>query len=122
MVAETSWAKPGLGVFHSPATLVDSNGQPLATTFADYLLPGPTEVPEPRLDHMETLAPYTEFGVKGLGEGGAIAPPAAIANAVNDALKGLGAELLYSPITPRRVLESIAAAKARRVVPAEARS
>ena len=91
----------------------DTNGQPLASTFADYLLPGPTEVPEPRLDHMETLAPYTEFGVKGLGEGGAIAPPAAIANAVNDALKGLGAELLCSPITPRRVLESIAAAEAR---------
>src|SRR3954468_8159435 len=89
----------------------DANGQPLATTFADYLLPGPTEVPEPRLDHMETLAPYTEFGVKGIGEGGAIAPPAAIANAVNDALKGLGAELLRSPITPRRVLEAIAAAK-----------
>jgi carbon-monoxide dehydrogenase large subunit len=101
----------------------DSNGQPLATTFADYLLPGPTEVPEPRLDHMETLAPYTEFGVKGLGEGGAIAPPAAIANAVNDALKGLGAELLYSPITPRRILESIAAARelrARATTPAGA--
>jgi len=103
----------------------DINGQPLATTFADYLLPGPTEVPEPRLDHIETLAPYTEFGVKGIGEGGAIAPPAAIANAVNDALKGLGAELLCSPITPRRVLESIAAAKLRRAsaaVPAGARS
>jgi carbon-monoxide dehydrogenase large subunit len=89
----------------------DTNGQPLATTFADYLLPGPTEIPEPRLHHIETLAPYTEFGVKGIGEGGAIAPPAAIANAVNDALKGLGAELLCSPITPRRVLEAIAAAK-----------
>ncbi len=46
------------------------------------------------LDHMETLAPYTEFGVKGIGEGGAIAPPAAIANAVNDALRPLGAELM----------------------------
>jgi carbon-monoxide dehydrogenase large subunit len=89
----------------------DENAQPLAPTFADYLLPGPAEVPEPQLDHMETLAPYTEFGVKGIGEGGAIAPPAAIANAVNDALKGLGAELLFSPITPRRVLEAIAAAK-----------
>jgi carbon-monoxide dehydrogenase large subunit len=92
----------------------DKNGQPLASTFADYLLPGPTEVPEPHLDHMETLAPYTEFGVKGIGEGGAIAPPAAIANAVNDALKGLGAEVLCSPITPRRVLEAIAAAGTRR--------
>ena len=60
---------------------------------------------------METLAPYTEFGVKGLGEGGAIAPPAAIGNAVNDALRPLGAEVLRSPMTPRRVLEAIAAAK-----------
>src|SRR3954466_10368463 len=89
----------------------DSNGQPLATTFADYLLPGPTEVPEPRLDHMETLSPYTEFGVKGIGEGGAIAPPAAIANAVNDALRPLGVEITQSPITPRRILEAIAAAR-----------
>jgi len=90
----------------------DGSGQPLASTFADYLLPGPTEVPAPRLEHMEMLAPYTEFGVKGIGEGGAIAPPAAIANAVNDALKGYGAELLHSPITPRRVLEAIERAKA----------
>ncbi|MEW9837931.1 xanthine dehydrogenase family protein molybdopterin-binding subunit [Mesorhizobium marinum] len=85
----------------------DASGQPLASTFADYLLPGPTEVPAPRLDHMETLAPYTEFGVKGLGEGGAIAPPAALGNAVNDALKGLGVELTQTPMTPRRVLEAI---------------
>ena len=88
----------------------NSAGQPLASTFADYLLPGPTEVPAPRIDHMETLAPYTEFGIKGIGEGGAIAPPAAIANAVNDALRPLGAELLNSPITPRQVLEAIARA------------
>lgn len=92
----------------------DANGQPLASTLADYLLPGPTETPEPRLHHMETLSPYTEFGVKGIGEGGAIAPPAAIGNAVNDALKGLGAEINCSPITPRRVLEAIAASKAAR--------
>jgi carbon-monoxide dehydrogenase large subunit len=90
----------------------DALGQPLASTLSDYLLPGPTEVPAPILDHMETLAPYTEFGVKGIGEGGAIAPPAAIANAVNDALRPLGAELLVSPITPRRILEAIAGARA----------
>jgi aerobic carbon-monoxide dehydrogenase large subunit len=90
----------------------DAAGQPLATTLADYLLPGPTEVPEPRLDHMETPSPYTMFGVKGVGEGGAIAPPAAIANAVNDALRPLGVELLHSPISPRRVVEAILAARA----------
>jgi len=89
----------------------DAAGQPLASTFADYMLPGPTEVPAARVDHMETLAPHTEFGVKGIGEGGAIAPPAAVTNAVNDALRPLGAEMLISPITPRRILETIAAAR-----------
>jgi carbon-monoxide dehydrogenase large subunit len=91
----------------------DASGQPLASTLADYLLPGPAEMPAPRIEHMETLAPYTEFGVKGVGEGGAIAPPAAIANAINDALRPLSAELLVSPITPQRVLEAIARAGKR---------
>src|SRR5207244_7845121 len=84
---------------------------PLATTLADYLLPGPTEVPAPRLDHMDTPSPYTQFGVKGIGEGGAIAPPAAIANAVNDALRPLGVELTQSPITPYRVVEAVLAGR-----------
>jgi carbon-monoxide dehydrogenase large subunit len=90
----------------------DENAQPLASTLADYMLPGPTEVPEPRVAHMETPSPLTAFGQKGIGEGGAIAPPAAIANAVNDALKDLGVEMLESPISPRRLLAALAAAKA----------
>lgn len=96
----------------------DSAGQPLATTLADYLLPGPTEVPEPRLDHMETPAPYTMFGVKGIGEGGAIAPPAAITNAVNDALRPLGVKLLHSPISPRRLVEAVLEARKQARPPA----
>jgi len=91
----------------------DENAQPLASTLADYMLPGATEVPEPRLDHMETPSPLTMFGQKGIGEGGAIAPPAAIANAVNDALKDLGVEMLESPISPRRLLAALAAAKVK---------
>jgi carbon-monoxide dehydrogenase large subunit len=86
----------------------DRSGQPLASTLADYLLPSAIEVPAPVLVHMETPAPYTEFGVKGIGEGGAIAPPAAIANAINDALRPLGVELLVSPITPQRIIKAIA--------------
>jgi carbon-monoxide dehydrogenase large subunit len=96
----------------------DRSGQPLASTLADYLLPAATEVPTPVIDHMETLAPYTEFGVKGIGEGGAIAPPAAIANAVNDALWPLGVELLISPITPQRIVAAIAR---REQLPSQAR-
>ncbi|MBI2289951.1 MAG: xanthine dehydrogenase family protein, partial [Betaproteobacteria bacterium] len=104
-------AAQGIGTALYEEMPFDASGQPLASTFADYLLPGPTEVPNVRILHMETLSPYTEFGVKGIGEGGAIAPPAAITNAVNDALRPLGAtELLQSPLTPRRVLAAIAAA------------
>jgi aerobic carbon-monoxide dehydrogenase large subunit len=89
----------------------DRSGQPLASTLADYLLPGATEVPAIRIEHMETPSPYTEFGVKGLGEGGAIGPPAAIASAINDALTPLGAEVCASPMTPRRIFEAIQKAK-----------
>ncbi len=89
----------------------DADAQPLASTLADYMLPGPCEVPAMAIDHMETPSPYTRFGVKGIGEGGAIAPPAAITNAINDALRPLGAELCVSPVTPRRIIEAIAAAK-----------
>ncbi len=92
----------------------DPQGQPLASTLSDYLLPGAMEVPDMRIEHMETPSPLTRFGQKGIGEGGAIAPPAAITNAINDAMRDLGAELLVSPATPRRVVEAIAAAAERR--------
>jgi carbon-monoxide dehydrogenase large subunit len=103
----------GIGTALYEEMAYDAQGQPLASTLSDYLLPGPAEVPEVRILHMETPSPYTRFGQKGLGEGGAIAPPAAIANAVNDALKDLRAELLILPITPRRIVEAIAAAAAK---------
>ena len=85
----------------------NEQGQPLATTLADYLLPSATEVPSIRIDHMESPSPYTRFGQKGIGEGGAIAPPAAIANAVNDALAPLGVEIVESPLSPRRIVEAL---------------
>lgn len=88
----------------------DRQGQPLASTLADYLLPGPVEVPGPRILHMESPSPYTEFGQKGIGESGAIGPPAAIGNAINDALKDMGVEVDALPITPRRLLALIQAA------------
>lgn len=101
----------GIGTAMYEESPYDSNGQPLASTLADYVLPGPTEVPKIRIFHTETPSPYTRFGMKGMGEGGAIAPPAAIFNAVNDALKDLGVEMSETPLTPRRLLEAIAKAK-----------
>jgi aerobic carbon-monoxide dehydrogenase large subunit len=88
----------------------NAEGQPSSANLADYLVPGAAEIPTIQVIHMETPSPYTRFGQKGLGEGGAIAPPAAITNAINDALKGLGAEILVSPATPDRIVAAIRAA------------
>ncbi len=90
----------------------DEQGQPLAGTLADYLVPGAAELPAIKIVHLSTPTPYTEYGVKGMGEGGAIAPPAAIANAVRDALAPLGAEVNETPLSPRRVLAAIRRAQA----------
>ena len=89
----------------------DEAGQPLAITFADYLLPGAAEMPAIKIGHLHTPTPHTEYGMKGMGEGGAVAPPAAIANAVRDALAALGAEVNETPITPRRVLAALQTAR-----------
>src|SRR5215470_15793997 len=102
----------GIGTALYEEMRYNADGQPLSSSLADYLLPGATEVPPICIHHMETPSPYTRFGQKGLGEGGAIAPPAAIANAVNDALKGLGLELLVSPITPDAIVAAIRSAGA----------
>ncbi|MGV3655459.1 MAG: xanthine dehydrogenase family protein molybdopterin-binding subunit, partial [Noviherbaspirillum sp.] len=98
----------------------DDNGQPLATTFADYLLPGAPEIPESKIGHMCTPTPHTEYGMKGMGEGGAISPPAAIANAIRDALKQFGAEVNETPMTPQRVREAVVAALAKQTENKEA--
>ena len=90
----------------------NEDGQPLATTFADYLMPGATEIPPIRIAYLTTPSEHSEYGVKGMGEGGAIAPPAVIANAVCDALAPLGASVNETPITPRRVLAAIRTAGA----------
>ena len=104
-------AAQGIGTALYEEMPFDRQGQPLASTLSDYMIPGPTEVPNVRILHMETPSPLTRFGVKGIGEGGAIAPPAAIANAINDALAPLGVEITESPISPRRLLAAIAAAR-----------
>jgi carbon-monoxide dehydrogenase large subunit len=112
-------ATQGIGTALFEESPYDANGQPLASTFMDYLLPGPAEVPRFRIHHTETPSPHTAFGMKGMGEGGAIAPPAVLFNAVNDALRGLGVELAETPLTPRRLLTAIERASASRAVTAD---
>ena len=96
----------------------DELGQPLATTFGEYMVPCAPEIPDVRLAHLVSPALTTEYGVKGLGEGGAIAPPAAIANAVTDAFRGIDASFNETPLTPRRVSEAIDRARRAKSVSA----
>jgi carbon-monoxide dehydrogenase large subunit len=86
----------------------DTGGQPLASTLADYMLPGASDVPDIKILHMETPSPISRFGQKGIGESGAIGPPAAIVNAINNAIAHLGREVTDLPATPDRVLAALA--------------
>jgi aerobic carbon-monoxide dehydrogenase large subunit len=103
----------GIGTAMFEQIPYDENGQPLAATFLDYHLPGAFEMPDIRIGHLHTPAVATEYGVKGMGEGGAVAPPAAIANAVRDALAAIGAEVNETPLTSERVLAAIRRARAK---------
>jgi carbon-monoxide dehydrogenase large subunit len=82
----------------------DDEGQLLSTTFLDYLLPGTTDIPHIGVSHICTPSPFTIRGIKGMGEGGAIAPGPAIAAAVEDALSPIGHVFVNElPLTPERV-------------------
>lgn len=93
----------GIGMALYEHLQYDEGGQLLTTSFMDYLVPTAADVPHIDVGHIETLTPLTVHGVKGMGEGGAIAPPAAIANAVADALSPFGAKITDLPITPEKV-------------------
>jgi carbon-monoxide dehydrogenase large subunit len=88
----------------------DDGGNPLATTFVDYLLPTASEVPLIEYGHIETPSPTNPGGHKGMGEGGAIGSPPAVINAVADALAPLGVQVRSQPLGPVDVLALIQAA------------
>jgi carbon-monoxide dehydrogenase large subunit len=91
----------------------DAHGQLLTASLMDYLVPTSEELPPFTLGHVESPSPRNPLGFKGLGEGGAISPPAAIANAVEDALAPFGVEVTATPLTPERVRALIDAARAK---------
>ncbi len=101
----------GLGNALYEESSYDASGQPTATTLADYTAPTAPGIPNVKLDFIETPSPFSMFGMKGIGENGAIGPPAAIVNAVNDALRPLGAAVFETPVTPQRVRDAIARAE-----------
>jgi len=81
------------------------DGQFLASTFMDYLLPTTTEVPNFEIHHLDTIALDPDVNFRGVGEGGMIVAPAAITNAIEDALAPLGVKVREQHLPPSRILE-----------------
>jgi aerobic carbon-monoxide dehydrogenase large subunit len=106
-------AAQGIGQALFEEAVHDDDGQLLTGNLAVYGLPSAVEVPPVQSELLETPSPFTPLGVKGLGESGAIAVPAAIANAVADALAPLGVRHLDPPYTPERLWRALAGVRAR---------
>jgi carbon-monoxide dehydrogenase large subunit len=96
----------GIGGALYESVVYDGEGQLITGSLMDYLVPGATELVELELQHLEIPAPDSPHGVKGVGEGGTLAPGPAIANAVSDAL---GVEFNELPLTPERVRQAVEA-------------
>ena len=101
----------GIGMALYEESAYDEQGQPLTGSFMDYLLPTALEVPAFEIGHVETPSPFTEYGVKGGGEGGRMIAPAAIAAAVEDALAPFGVRVDEVPLTPERIVNLVEAAR-----------
>jgi len=97
----------GLGAALWEECLYDAAGQLLNGSLADYLVPMAAELPDIAVAHVETPTAETELGAKGAGEAGTAGAPAAVMNAINDALAPFGARVLAQPFTPERILAAL---------------
>jgi aerobic carbon-monoxide dehydrogenase large subunit len=97
----------GVGAALYEEVIYDGAGQLLTASLVDYLVPSATEVPPITTVHLEAESPSTVGGFRGMGEGGTIGAPAAIANALADALAPLGIEIFELPMTPARLFELV---------------
>ena len=103
----------GIGAALLEEVIYDAEGQLHTASLVDYLVPSACEVPPMTVVHLESESPTTLGGFRGMGEGGTIGAPAAIANAIADALSPLGIEINELPVTPERLFRLIEAAKAK---------
>jgi len=87
--------------------LYDDQGNLLTTTLADYLVPMSAEMPDMHVGHVETPTRESLLGAKGAGEAGTAGAPGAVMNAINDALRPLGARVHEQPFTPERILRAL---------------
>jgi aerobic carbon-monoxide dehydrogenase large subunit len=104
----------GIGAALYEQLAYDPQGQPLTTTFMDYLVPTMSDIPTATQIHIETPSDRNPLGVKGVGEAGTISPPSAIANAVVDALAPLDVAINELPVSPRALSTAIERARAGR--------
>jgi carbon-monoxide dehydrogenase large subunit len=103
----------GIGAALYEEVIYDDDGQLLTASLADYVIPTASDVPSIETVHLEAESPSTVGGFRGMGEGGTIGAPAAIANALADALAPLGAEIFELPMTLERLFRLIEKVKAR---------
>ena len=103
----------GIGAALYEEVIYDEQGQITTASLVDYLVPSACEIPPMHVVHLESSSPTTLGGFRGMGEGGTIGAPAALANAVADALAPLGIEINELPITPERLFRLIEAARAK---------
>ena len=102
----------GVGGGLAEEIVYDEAGQLLTGSLMDYALPRAAELPFIETVHLEHLSPRNPLEVKGVGEGGAISPPAALANAIEDALAPFGVRILEGPVTPARIVSLLGVARA----------
>jgi 2-furoyl-CoA dehydrogenase large subunit len=103
----------GIGAALYEEFAYDGEGQLIAQSFMDYLLPSAHEVPPVEIIHHETPSPLTVLGQKGSGESGYLGAAAAIANAVNDGLRPLGISINTLPLKVAKLGDAIAAVRAK---------
>ncbi|MGY1690591.1 xanthine dehydrogenase family protein molybdopterin-binding subunit [Geodermatophilus sp. SYSU D01105] len=100
----------GIGAATMEEYVYDADGRLGTPTFREYLIPSMNEAPPIHVVHEQTPSPWTEYGVKGAGEGGRLIAPTAMASAINDALSPFGVWVDELPMTPERVVGLLAAA------------
>jgi carbon-monoxide dehydrogenase large subunit len=97
----------GIGAALYEECLYDAEGQMLNANMADYLVPMSGEMPDIVCAHVETPTMQSQLGAKGVGEAGTAGAPAAVMNAINDALSPLGARVASMPFTPEKILKAL---------------
>ncbi len=106
----------GIGASLMEEFAYNENGEMMAQSFMDYLLPSSHEVPQVEIVHHCTPSPFTVFGQKGSGESGYLGSPAAISGAVNDAVRPFGISFNKLPMRPVAIADAVADAQAKQIL------